>query len=443
MLYLSAKVTLLFAFRYFFIIYFYICSVNTDCVKDMQTLLNDIELDIQELKCLMQAISSDANPTLKIVAKRNIQQMKARLEALQELLEEAPTAVVSPLEEPPAVTTPLTESVSPVESVIPDTVKMVCEEPETVPILAERIKPAKDLKHAISLNDSFRFVRELFAGDAARMNEVVRRLGEAPSLDKAMDILLRKCTRMKKMKPPSILWNSSKNISAKQPISMGKLYVVPTPVGNLEDMTFRAIRILKEVDLILAEDTRTSGILLKHFEIKNAMQSHHKFNEHKTVESVVNRIKGGETVALISDAGTPGISDPGFLVVRECVRNGIEVQCLPGATAFVPALVASGLPNEKFCFEGFLPQKKGRMTRLKALAEECRTMVFYESPHRLVKALTQFAEHFGAERQASVSREISKMHEETVRGTLTELIEHFTANEPRGEIVIVVTGIDD
>lgn len=443
MLYLSAKVTLLFAFRYFFIIYFYICSVNTDCVKDMQTLLNDIELDIQELKCLMQAISSDANPTLKIVAKRNIQQMKARLEALQELLEEAPTAVVSPLEEPPAVTTPLTESVSPVESVIPDTVKMVCEEPETVPILAERIKPAKDLKHAISLNDSFRFVRELFAGDAARMNEVVRRLGEAPSLDKAMDILLRKCTRMKKMKPPSILWNSSKNISAKRPISMGKLYVVPTPVGNLEDMTFRAIRILKEVDLILAEDTRTSGILLKHFEIKNAMQSHHKFNEHKTVESVVNRIKGGETVALISDAGTPGISDPGFLVVRECVRNGIEVQCLPGATAFVPALVASGLPNEKFCFEGFLPQKKGRMTRLKALAEERRTMVFYESPHRLVKALTQFAEHFGAERQASVSREISKMHEETVRGTLTELIEHFTANEPRGEIVIVVTGIDD
>ena len=224
---------------------------------------------------------------------------------------------------------------------------------------------------------------------------------------------------------------------------MGKLYVVPTPVGNLEDMTFRAIRILKEVDLILAEDTRTSGILLKHFEIKNVMQSHHKFNEHKTVESVVNRIKGGETVALISDAGTPGISDPGFLVVRECVRNGIEVQCLPGATAFVPALVASGLPNEKFCFEGFLPQKKGRMTRLKALAGERRTMVFYESPHRLVKALAQFTEHFGAGRQSSVSREISKVHEETVRGTLTELIEHFTANEPRGEIVIVVAGIDD
>ena len=224
---------------------------------------------------------------------------------------------------------------------------------------------------------------------------------------------------------------------------MGKLYVVPTPVGNLEDMTFRAIRILKEADLVLAEDTRTSGILLKHFEIKNAMQSHHKFNEHKTVESVVNRIKGGETVALISDAGTPGISDPGFRVFRECVRNGIEVQCLPGATAFVPALVASGLPNEKFCFEGFLPQKKGRMTRLKGLAEERRTMVFYESPHRLVKALMQFAEYFGSERQASVSREISKIHEETVRGTLTGLIEHFTANEPRGEIVIVVAGIDD
>lgn len=224
---------------------------------------------------------------------------------------------------------------------------------------------------------------------------------------------------------------------------MGKLYVVPTPVGNLEDMTFRAIRILKEVDLVLAEDTRTSGILLKHFEIKNAMQSHHKFNEHKMVESVVNRIKGGETVALVSDAGTPGISDPGFLVVRECVRNGIEVQCLPGATAFVPALVASGLPNDRFCFEGFLPQKKGRMTRLKALVEEQRTMVFYESPHRLVKALTQFAEFFGEERQASVSREISKIHEETVRGTLVELIAHFTANEPRGEIVIVVAGIDD
>lgn len=224
---------------------------------------------------------------------------------------------------------------------------------------------------------------------------------------------------------------------------MGMLYVVPTPVGNLEDMTFRAIRVLKEADLILAEDTRTSGILLKHFEIKNAMQSHHKFNEHQAVESVVNRIKSGETVALISDAGTPGISDPGFLLVRECVRNGIEVQCLPGATAFVPALVDSGLPDEKFCFEGFLPQKKGRMTRLKALAQEYRTMVFYESPYRLVKTLTQFIEYFGAERSASVTREISKVHEETVRGTLAELVAHFEANEPRGEIVIVVAGIDD
>lgn len=224
---------------------------------------------------------------------------------------------------------------------------------------------------------------------------------------------------------------------------MGKLYVVPTPVGNLEDMTFRAIRVLKEADLILAEDTRTSGILLKHFEIKNAMQSHHKFNEHKMVESVINRIKAGETVALISDAGTPGISDPGFLVVRECVRNGIEVLCLPGATAFVPAVVASGLPNDRFSFEGFLPQKKGRMTRLISLQNETRTMVFYESPHRLLKTLTQFGEYFGVDRNASVSREISKMFEETVRGTLAELIEHFTKVEPRGEIVIVLGGIDN
>lgn len=221
---------------------------------------------------------------------------------------------------------------------------------------------------------------------------------------------------------------------------MGKLYVVPTPVGNMEDLTFRAIRILKEADLILAEDTRTSGILLKHYEIKNAMQSHHKFNEHQTVESIVNRIKGGQTVALISDAGTPGISDPGFLVVRECVRNGIEVQCLPGATAFVPALVSSGLPDERFCFEGFLPQKKGRMTRLNALKEETRTMIFYESPYRLLKTLTQFAEIFGADRPVSVCREISKIHEESVRGTLQEVIAHFTETEPRGEIVIILGG---
>lgn len=223
-------------------------------------------------------------------------------------------------------------------------------------------------------------------------------------------------------------------------VSMGKLYVVPTPVGNLEDMTFRAIRILKEADLILAEDTRTSGILLKHFEIKNAMQSHHKFNEHKTVEGIIDRLKAGETIALISDAGTPGISDPGFLVVRECVRNGIEVQCLPGATAFVPALVASGLPNDRFCFEGFLPQKKGRMTRLNVLAEEERTMIFYESPYRLVKTLTQFIEVFGAERHVSVCREISKIHEESVRGTLQEVVAHFNAIEPRGEIVIILAG---
>ena len=221
---------------------------------------------------------------------------------------------------------------------------------------------------------------------------------------------------------------------------MGKLYVVPTPVGNLEDMTLRAIRVLKEVDLILAEDTRTSGILLKHFEIKNALQSYHKFNEHQVLESIITRLKAGENIALISDAGTPGISDPGFLVVRECVRKGIEVQCLPGATAFVPALVASGLPDERFCFEGFLPQKKGRMTRLNSLAEETRTMIFYESPYRLVKTLTQFAELFGEERQVSVCREISKIHEESVRGTLAEVIAHFTVAEPKGEIVIILAG---
>lgn len=221
---------------------------------------------------------------------------------------------------------------------------------------------------------------------------------------------------------------------------MGKLYVVPTPVGNLEDMTFRAIRILKEADLILAEDTRTSGVLLKHYEIKNAMQSHHKFNEHQTVNGIVSRIKAGETVALISDAGTPGISDPGFLIVRECVRNGIEVQCLPGATAFVPAVVSSALPDERFCFEGFLPQKKGRMTRLNSLKDETRTMVFYESPYRLVKTLSQFAELFGPERPVAVCREISKIHEETTRGTLQEVVSHFTETEPKGEIVIVVGG---
>lgn len=215
---------------------------------------------------------------------------------------------------------------------------------------------------------------------------------------------------------------------------------MPTPVGNLEDMTMRAIRVLKEADLILAEDTRTTGILLKHFEIKNAMQSHHKFNEHQMVDGVVNRIRGGATVALVSDAGTPGISDPGFLVVRECVRVGIEVQCLPGPTAFVPALVASGLPCERFCFEGFLPQKKGRQSRIASLLEEERTMIFYESPYRLVKTLVQFAEQFGGERQVVVCREISKLHEESVRGTLEEVISHFQKTEPRGEIVILLAG---
>ena len=224
---------------------------------------------------------------------------------------------------------------------------------------------------------------------------------------------------------------------------MGKLFVVPTPVGNLEDMTFRAVRVLKEVDLILAEDTRTSSVLLKHFEIKKPMMSHHKFNEHKTIEGVVARLEAGENIALISDAGTPGISDPGFLVVRECVRHGIEVQCLPGATAFVPALVSSGLPNDRFCFEGFLPQKKGRMTRLMTLQSEVRTMIFYESPYRLVKTLTQFSEYFGAEREVAVCREISKLHEECVRGTLAEVIEHFKANEPRGEIVVILKGKED
>ena len=224
---------------------------------------------------------------------------------------------------------------------------------------------------------------------------------------------------------------------------MAKLTIVPTPIGNLEDMTFRAIRTLKEADLILAEDTRTTGILLKHFEIQNKMLSHHKFNEHQTVERMAARVKGGENIALVSDAGTPAISDPGFMLVRECVRQGIEVECLPGATAFVPALVASGLPNERFCFEGFLPQKKGRQTRLKELATEERTMIFYESPFRLVKTLTQFAEYFGPDRPVSVSREISKIHEETARGTMEEVIRHYTLNEPKGEIVIIVGGLKE
>ena len=221
---------------------------------------------------------------------------------------------------------------------------------------------------------------------------------------------------------------------------MGILYIVPTPVGNMEDMTLRAIRILKEADVVLAEDTRTSGILLNHFQIKQHLLSHHKYNEHGTSASVIERLKAGQTVALISDAGTPGISDPGFFLVREAVRSGIEVQTLPGATAFVPALVSSGLPCDRFCFEGFLPQKKGRQTKLQSLVNEERTMVFYESPYRVLKTLQQFSEVFGPDRQVSVCREISKVHEESVRGTLAEVIAHFQAHEPRGEFVIVVAG---
>ena len=224
---------------------------------------------------------------------------------------------------------------------------------------------------------------------------------------------------------------------------MAKLYIVPTPIGNLNDITLRAVNVLRTVDFILAEDTRTTSFLLKHLGIEKKLRSHHKFNEHKTVEQIASRIKGGENIALVSDAGTPAISDPGFMLVRECVRQGVDVECLPGATAFVPALVASGLPNEKFCFEGFLPQKKGRQTRLKELAVEYRTIIFYESPFRLVKTLTQLAEFFGTDRQVSVSREISKLHEETVRGTLEEVIAHFTVNDPRGEIVIVLAGLKD
>jgi 16S rRNA (cytidine1402-2'-O)-methyltransferase len=223
---------------------------------------------------------------------------------------------------------------------------------------------------------------------------------------------------------------------------MAKLIVVPTPVGNLEDITFRAVRILKEADLILAEDTRTTSILLKHYEIRNKMQSHHKFNEHQSAAQLTARMRAGENIALVSDAGTPSISDPGFLLIRECVSQGVEVECLPGPTAFVPALVVSGLPGSSFCFEGFLPPKKGRQTRLKELAAENRTLIFYESPRRLVKTLEQMLEHFGRERSASVSREISKLHENTQRGTLQELLVHFTANQPKGEIVLIVAGLN-
>lgn len=220
----------------------------------------------------------------------------------------------------------------------------------------------------------------------------------------------------------------------------GKLFIVPTPIGNLEDITFRAIKVLKEVNLILAEDTRTSNKLLQHYNINTPMQSHHMHNEHKTLDGIVRRLKNGEHIALISDAGTPAISDPGFLLSRACVEQGIEIECLPGATAFVPALVNSGLPNDRFVFEGFLPIKKGRQTRLNDLAEETRTMVFYESPHKLLKTLSQFVTYFGPERPISVSRELTKMYEETIRGNTSEVLEYFKSKTPKGEFVIVVAG---
>ena len=221
---------------------------------------------------------------------------------------------------------------------------------------------------------------------------------------------------------------------------MSKLYIVPTPIGNLNDMTFRAVEVLKEVDLILAEDTRTSGKLLKHFNISTPTQSHHMHNEHKTLEGLVSKIKSGTTIALISDAGTPAISDPGFLLTRAAIENNIDVECLPGATAFVPALVNSGLPNDRFVFEGFLPVKKGRQTRLTQLAEETRTMVFYESPHKLLKTLTDFCTYFKEDRPVSVSRELTKIYEETIRGTANDVLEYFAQKPPKGEIVIVVGG---
>lgn len=217
-----------------------------------------------------------------------------------------------------------------------------------------------------------------------------------------------------------------------------KLFIVPTPIGNLEDMTFRAVKILKEVDLILAEDTRTSSKLLRHYEITNKLFAYHQHNEHKVLQRLVDRLSEGETMALITDAGTPAISDPGFLLVRECIKNDIEVECLPGATAFVPALINSGMPADRFFFEGFLPHKKGRQTRLRELAEMPHTLVFYESPHRLIRTLEQFSEYFGADRQASVSRELTKIHEETVRGTIQSLLEHFKNKSIKGEIVIVI-----
>ena len=240
-------------------------------------------------------------------------------------------------------------------------------------------------------------------------------------------------------------WKSSQD-SLKEDIpgkAMSKLYLVPTPIGNLGDITLRAIEVLKEVDLVLAEDTRKSGILLKHFQISKPVHSHHKFNEHRTIENLVQRLMGGTSIAMITDAGTPGISDPGFLLVRACIKEGIPVESLPGPTAFVPALVNSGLPCERFVFEGFLPQKKGRQKRLTELATETRTMVLYESPYRLVKTLSQMAEHFGPDRKGSVSRELTKIYEETIRGTLEELAQHYSQGTVKGEIVIVVEGSAD
>ncbi len=221
---------------------------------------------------------------------------------------------------------------------------------------------------------------------------------------------------------------------------MSVLYLVPTPIGNLEDMTFRAINVLKEVSLILAEDTRKSGKLLKHFDIGTPMQSHHKFNEHKTLDSIIQKLKSGQSIAVISDAGTPAISDPGFLISRACVEEGIKIECLPGATALIPALVNSGFPNDKFVFEGFLPVKKGRQTRLQFLAKETRTIILYESPHKLLKTLTQLGQFFGNERKISISRELTKLHEETLRGTISEMIAHFENHNPKGEFVLVVAG---
>lgn len=218
------------------------------------------------------------------------------------------------------------------------------------------------------------------------------------------------------------------------------LYIVPTPIGNLSDITRRAVEVLQNVDFIMAEDTRTSGILLKHLEISKPLQAYHLHNEHKALPRIMDRLKAGETAALVSDAGTPGISDPGYLIIRECIRENVEVNCLPGPTAFIPALLCSGLPCERFIFEGFLPHKKGRQTRLLSLAEENRTMIFYESPHRLIKTLNQFSEVFGGDRQAAVSREISKIYEETIRGSLAEIIDHFSSHPVKGEFVIVVAG---